>query len=54
MMSCHVHSALRLDIALHDRYSLGCWRTDAYVSRYWKGVLLSGLGAFVVISGHNL
>ena len=22
----------RLDIAMHDRYSLGCWRADAYVA----------------------
>ncbi|CAE7928924.1 unnamed protein product, partial [Symbiodinium necroappetens] len=25
---------IKLDIALHDRYSLGCWRTDAYVTTY--------------------
>lgn len=25
---------VKLLIALHDRYSLGCWRRDAYVSKY--------------------
>jgi mannan endo-1,4-beta-mannosidase len=25
---------MKLIIALHDRYSLGCWRRDAYVSKY--------------------
>lgn len=25
---------LKLTVALHDRWSLGCWRTDAYVKKY--------------------
>lgn len=25
---------IKLVIAMHDRYSLGCWGTDAYVKKY--------------------
>ena len=25
---------IKLVIAMHDRYSLGCWGTDAYVAKY--------------------
>jgi len=25
---------IKLDIAMHDRYSLGCWAADAYVKKY--------------------
>jgi mannan endo-1,4-beta-mannosidase len=27
-------AGIKLVIALHDRYSLGCWSSDAYVSKY--------------------
>ena len=25
---------IKLVIAMHDRYALGCWSTDAYVAKY--------------------
>mmetsp|Transcript_36549 Transcript_36549/g.50932 ORF Transcript_36549/g.50932 Transcript_36549/m.50932 type:complete len:490 (-) Transcript_36549:386-1855(-) len=33
MLEAH-ERGIKLDIALHDRYSLGCWREDAYVTEY--------------------
>lgn len=33
-MSLVVPRNMKLIIALHDRYSLGCWESDAYVTKY--------------------
>ncbi|KAF0692738.1 Aste57867_16196 [Aphanomyces stellatus] len=33
MLECYQRK-LKLVIALHDRYALGCWGTDAYVAKY--------------------
>lgn len=33
MVACAARG-LKLNIALHNRYSLGCWRTDAYAAKY--------------------
>nr|AIG55497.1 secreted protein [Thraustotheca clavata] len=33
MVEC-VQRGLKLIIAMHDRYALGCWDTDAYVAKY--------------------
>ncbi|KAK7680329.1 hypothetical protein QCA50_016569 [Cerrena zonata] len=32
-MEAHARD-IKLVIAMHDRYSLGCWQTDAYVAKY--------------------